>query len=495
MLACCVCYKYTSTAPPGTSSDTEEGGLRGVARTRRTSRGLEKDVIKSFPSFLYSQVKGLKIGKGGVECAICLNEFEDEETLRLMPPCSHAFHADCIDVWLSSRSTCPVCRANLIPKPDSDQTILYPFIRPHDNQDMDLETGNVRRSVLESPDQKAKTKKSGKGHLNDSSQSQRCVSGTSTYLHHLHRGTAELGGNFPFRIPMTSSFIIPSNLSSSIFFGQVRFPATLISGGNNLRAVKRSRSNIVARSLDLPLLPFSTSEVLVPTESKTLHLYEARYLALLEESMKRKKNTFVHFILDPISISDTATEASFAARYGCLVLIENVERLEIGALVSIRGAGRVKISRFLGADPYLSGEVRPIQDRLNYESNNNETNTKISQLKESIKNLNSLEIKLKASDDSPLQTRLFNSLNWAEDDPLVECDESFFPSLQERLSFAAFQPVSGSTQSELSRLQQEKLRAMDMKDTIERLELSLGLIKENISSIAAKLAIQSLDIL
>lgn len=152
MLACCVCYKYTSTTPSGTSSDTEEGGRGGVAWTRRTSRGLEKDVIKSFPSFLYSQVKGLKIGKGGVECAICLNEFEDEETLRLMPPCSHAFHADCIDVWLSSRSTCPVCRANLSPKPGGDQSIMYPFIHPHDNHDMDLETGIARRSVLESPD-------------------------------------------------------------------------------------------------------------------------------------------------------------------------------------------------------------------------------------------------------------------------------------------------------------------------------------------------------
>ncbi|CAA7024359.1 unnamed protein product [Microthlaspi erraticum] len=151
MLACCVCYKYTSTSPPGTSSDTDDGVH--VPRTRRTSRGLEKDVVKSFPSFLYSQVKGLKIGKGGVECAICLNEFEDDETLRLMPPCSHAFHADCIDVWLSSRSTCPVCRANLAPKPGSDdQSFPYPFIRPHTNQEMDLETGNTRRSVLESPD-------------------------------------------------------------------------------------------------------------------------------------------------------------------------------------------------------------------------------------------------------------------------------------------------------------------------------------------------------
>jgi len=46
------------------------------------------------------------------------------------------------------------------------------------------------------------------------------------------------------------------------------------------------------------------------------------------------------------------------------------------------------------ADPYLSGEVRPIQDRVNYESSD-ELTSKISQLKETIKNLNSLEIKLK----------------------------------------------------------------------------------------------------
>lgn len=46
------------------------------------------------------------------------------------------------------------------------------------------------------------------------------------------------------------------------------------------------------------------------------------------------------------------------------------------------------------ADPYLSGEVRPIQDRVNYESSN-ELTSKIAQLKDSIKNLNSLEIKLR----------------------------------------------------------------------------------------------------
>lgn len=149
MIACCVCYKYRSMSPRGTNSDTDEEGRGGVPWTKRTSRGVEKDVIMSFPSFLYSQVKGLKIGKGGVECAICLNEFDDGEELRLMPGCSHAFHAPCIDVWLSSRSTCPVCRDNLAPKPG---TTIYPFIRPRTNQDMDLEMANARRSVLESQD-------------------------------------------------------------------------------------------------------------------------------------------------------------------------------------------------------------------------------------------------------------------------------------------------------------------------------------------------------
>ncbi|KAF8106307.1 hypothetical protein N665_0144s0018 [Sinapis alba] len=133
IVGCCFFYAY--------KSPEIESGSRPVLHT--TARhGLDKDIIESFPFFLYSEIKGLKIGKGGVECAICLNEFEDEETLRWMPPCSHTFHANCIDVWLSSWSTCPVCRANLSPKPG--ESFPYPSI--------DLETGNAQRGVQESPD-------------------------------------------------------------------------------------------------------------------------------------------------------------------------------------------------------------------------------------------------------------------------------------------------------------------------------------------------------
>lgn len=33
------------------------------------------------------------------KCPICIDEFNDEEDLRLLP-CKHIFHPQCIDTWL-----------------------------------------------------------------------------------------------------------------------------------------------------------------------------------------------------------------------------------------------------------------------------------------------------------------------------------------------------------------------------------------------------------
>ncbi|XP_019239808.1 PREDICTED: putative RING-H2 finger protein ATL37 isoform X2 [Nicotiana attenuata] len=86
-------------------------------RHRPVSRGLEPNIIETLPVFVYSDVKALNIGKSILECAVCLNEFEDEDTLRFLPNCCHVFHPECIDAWLAFRTTCPVCRANLKTKP------------------------------------------------------------------------------------------------------------------------------------------------------------------------------------------------------------------------------------------------------------------------------------------------------------------------------------------------------------------------------------------
>ncbi|KAG2680290.1 hypothetical protein I3760_11G093000 [Carya illinoinensis] len=83
--------------------------------------GLNPSLIASFPTFVYSSVKDFRKEKYGLECAICLVEFEDDSLLRLLTVCYHVFHQECIDLWLESHKTCPVCRGNLDLPPESSE--------------------------------------------------------------------------------------------------------------------------------------------------------------------------------------------------------------------------------------------------------------------------------------------------------------------------------------------------------------------------------------
>uniref|UniRef100_A0A0D9XEN0 RING-type E3 ubiquitin transferase n=1 Tax=Leersia perrieri TaxID=77586 RepID=A0A0D9XEN0_9ORYZ len=96
---------------------------QSAARSRR-QRGLDPSVLATFPTMAYADVKAHKSVKGALECAVCISEFDDDETLRLLPKCSHVFHQDCIDTWLASHVTCPVCRDNLVvvSNPDGSST-------------------------------------------------------------------------------------------------------------------------------------------------------------------------------------------------------------------------------------------------------------------------------------------------------------------------------------------------------------------------------------
>uniref|UniRef100_A0A1J3IM24 RING-type E3 ubiquitin transferase n=1 Tax=Noccaea caerulescens TaxID=107243 RepID=A0A1J3IM24_NOCCA len=86
------------------------------------SRGLDEAVIRAIPIFKFKKrVDGDKqndgVGdeeeKSSQECSVCLNEFQEEEKLRILPNCCHLFHIDCIDIWLQNNANCPMCRTRV----------------------------------------------------------------------------------------------------------------------------------------------------------------------------------------------------------------------------------------------------------------------------------------------------------------------------------------------------------------------------------------------
>lgn len=86
--------------------------------------GLDPDVVNSFPEFDYSSVKEYRgVNSGALECAICLSEFQEDDSLRLIPECCHVFHKECIDLWLGAHTSCPVCRRGLEPMAEEEEEL------------------------------------------------------------------------------------------------------------------------------------------------------------------------------------------------------------------------------------------------------------------------------------------------------------------------------------------------------------------------------------
>ncbi|KAJ7559198.1 hypothetical protein O6H91_04G074100 [Diphasiastrum complanatum] len=88
------------------------GPLRGPAQQlQNICDGIDPEVLEAFPIVCFSSLNESKID---MDCAVCLSLFKDNEMLRLLPSCKHGFHLHCIESWLRSHSTCPLCRRNAL---------------------------------------------------------------------------------------------------------------------------------------------------------------------------------------------------------------------------------------------------------------------------------------------------------------------------------------------------------------------------------------------
>lgn len=100
--------------------------------------GLDQAFIDALPVFLYKEIVG---SKEPFDCAVCLSEFSQDDKLRLLPICGHAFHINCIETWLLSNSTCPLCRGALYVQGVPVENPMYEF-----DEEIGLEEGRFGNS-------------------------------------------------------------------------------------------------------------------------------------------------------------------------------------------------------------------------------------------------------------------------------------------------------------------------------------------------------------
>jgi hypothetical protein len=105
------CYQIRNRAPVAAAGAETGGRHRSV------------DLAK-LPEFAYAPSARHSGGGDGALCSVCLGAVQAGEKVRKLPLCKHLYHVECIDMWLASHHTCPLCRADVEPPEDDGQPAI-----------------------------------------------------------------------------------------------------------------------------------------------------------------------------------------------------------------------------------------------------------------------------------------------------------------------------------------------------------------------------------
>ncbi|KLO09520.1 hypothetical protein SCHPADRAFT_979731 [Schizopora paradoxa] len=94
--------------------DSSYEGLLALAATlgEVKPRSTPGNVIEALPSGTF---KEWKKPDSDARCPICLDDYSDADAVLKCEPCGHWCHKECLQQWLHTARTCPVCRGKVNP--------------------------------------------------------------------------------------------------------------------------------------------------------------------------------------------------------------------------------------------------------------------------------------------------------------------------------------------------------------------------------------------
>ncbi|KAJ4976245.1 hypothetical protein NE237_001351 [Protea cynaroides] len=122
-----------STRANQSTERLEAGPLQQPRSFQHYYTGLDPSIIATFPVYVSKQADqpAADDNDSTRECAVCLSIFENDEVAMLLPNCKHMFHEQCIKMWFSSHTTCPICRCSaeprMVPEPKEKWVGRCPF--------------------------------------------------------------------------------------------------------------------------------------------------------------------------------------------------------------------------------------------------------------------------------------------------------------------------------------------------------------------------------
>lgn len=132
------CKRAAQAAEGADGGPPDDAAAATAPAAFHVDAGLDRAIVEALPMFTFASLQGVK---EGLECAVCLSRFEDADVLRLLPKCKHAFHLDCVDTWLVSHSTCPLCRHCIT---SEDLTLVEELVAARNSQEaVNLELASV----------------------------------------------------------------------------------------------------------------------------------------------------------------------------------------------------------------------------------------------------------------------------------------------------------------------------------------------------------------